>query len=238
MKLPSGLTAERPVSYVPRRVIVILVAALSLQLAWQAVRPGPEVTISELSAPPSLSLLRVISLGEPDTLSRLLMLRLQAHDYQPGISIPFRDLDYDRLVVWLDVILELNPESHYPLLSASRVYSEVPDEDKKRRILEFVHAKFLERPAERWQWMAHAVYVAKHRLRDLELALEYARAIRKNVPVGTAPDWAMQMELFVLEDMGETESAMVLLGGLLESGVIRDENQLEFLRQRLEASDN
>ncbi len=47
----------------------------------------------------------------------------------------------------------------------------------------------------------------------------------------------MQVELFVLEDMGETESAMVLLGGLLESGVIRDENQLEFLKQRLEESE-
>lgn len=236
MKLPSGLTTERPVSYVPRRVIVILIAALALQITWQALRPGPEIRITALSAPPSFSLLRVFSLGDPETLSRLLMLRLQAHDYQPGISIPFRDLDYDRLAEWLDVILELNPDSHYPLLSASRVYSEVPDEEKRRRILAFVHEKFLQNPAERWQWMAHAVYVAKHRIGDLELALEYARAIRKNVPVETAPDWAMQMELFVLEDMGETESAMVLLGGLLESGVIRDENQLEFLKQRLEES--
>ncbi len=190
MKLPSGLTTERPVSYVPRRVTVVLIAALVLQLTWHALRLGPEVTITGLSAPPSLSLLRALSLGEPDTLSRLLMLRLQAHDYQPGISIPFRELDYERLIQWLDIILELNPDSHYPLLSAARVYSEVPDEEKKRRMLQFVHGKFLEKPAERWQWMAHSVYVAKHRIGDMELALEYARAIRKNVPVGAAPDYA------------------------------------------------
>ena len=237
MKAFTGLVNERPVAVVPWPIHAVLILALALQVAWHGSRPAPATGIEELAPPPDPAYLRVLGFGESAALARLLMLRLQAHDNQPGISIPFRQLDYDRVIEWLDVILALDPASHYPLLSAARVYTSVPDEIKQRKMLEFVHEKFLERPAGRWPWLAHAVYVAEHRIGDLELALEYARAIRKNVPPGAAPDWALQMELFVLDDMGRTESARVLLGALLESGVIRDRNQLEFLKQRLGESE-
>jgi hypothetical protein len=52
----------------------------------------------------------------------------------------------------------------------------------------------------------------------------------------TAPDvplWAKQMEVFILEDMNELEAARIMLGGLLESGAIRDPAQARFLAQRL-----
>lgn len=237
MKVLSGFSGERPVSDVPPAVMIILVAAFTAQILWHAWRPGPVAARAELPAPPPLAILEVAGLGEPTTLSGILMLWLQSFDNQPGLSLSFRELDYDRIIEWLDRILELEPRSHYPLLSAARVYSAVPDEEKKRKMLEFVHAKFLERPAERWQWMTHAVYVAKHRIEDPALALEYARAIRKNVPPGAAPDWAVQMEVFVLEDMGDIEGAKVLLGGLLESGAIKDKNQYEFLMNRLTSDD-
>jgi hypothetical protein len=44
------------------------------------------------------------------------------------------------------------------------------------------------------------------------------------------------MELFVLEDLGEIESAKILLGGLIESGAITDPNEVRFLTERLGAS--
>jgi hypothetical protein len=42
------------------------------------------------------------------------------------------------------------------------------------------------------------------------------------------------MQIFILEDMGELESATILLGGLLASGEVRDANEIHFLTQRLE----
>jgi hypothetical protein len=41
------------------------------------------------------------------------------------------------------------------------------------------------------------------------------------------------MEIYVLEDMGEIESAKILIGGLLESGAITDAHELQFLKDRL-----
>jgi hypothetical protein len=42
------------------------------------------------------------------------------------------------------------------------------------------------------------------------------------------------MEIFILEDMNELEAARILLGGLLESGAIRDPAEARFLRQRMD----
>jgi hypothetical protein len=81
--------------------------------------------------------------------------------------------------------------------------------------------------------MVHAVYVAKHRLEDYPLALEYAHEIARQVTLEDIPSWVKQMEIYVLEDMGEIESAKILIGGLLESGAITDAHELQFLKDRL-----
>jgi hypothetical protein len=41
------------------------------------------------------------------------------------------------------------------------------------------------------------------------------------------------MRIFILEDMGELDSATILLGGLLASGEINDAREIHFLTQRL-----
>ncbi len=228
------LDKERPIKVVPRLVVVTLIISLISQVSWHAWRPSIEARASELSEPPHEVLLQVLSLGEQTTLSKILMLWLQAFDNQPGISIPFKELDYDRVIAWLELIMKLDNRSHYPLLSASRIYSEVPDNNMKRQMLDFVFTKFIESPNERWLWLAHAVYVAKHRIQDLELAKYYARALRVHATAEHVPDWAKQMELFILEDLDDVEGAKILLGGLLDSGVINDPDELKYFVERLE----
>ncbi|MGH8727970.1 MAG: hypothetical protein ACREV9_07400 [Burkholderiales bacterium] len=178
-------------------------------------------------------------MDEPIATAQLMTLYLQAHDNQPGISIPFRELDYDRVEAWLSTILDLDPASQYPLLMASHLYAQVPDEKKIRRMLAFVYEEFLRDPEGRWRWLAHAAIMAKHRLKDLPLALEYARALAEHSQ--SAPPWARQMHIVLLEDLGEVEAAKILLGGLLESGKVADRHELHFLNQwleRLEGGEN
>ncbi len=47
------------------------------------------------------------------------------------------------------------------------------------------------------------------------------------------PGWARQMEIFLREDLGEYESAKILLGGLLASGSVTDPHEVRFLTERL-----
>ena len=224
-------SAERAVGQVPRPVLLVFVAALCLQIAWQAWQPRPSARAEALGAPASPSTLRALSLGEPIALAQLLTLYLQAFDNQPGVSIPFRDLDYARVTAWLGTLLELDPAAQYPLLMATQLYGQVPDEARQRLMCGFVHDQFWRDPDRRWRWLAHCAVMAKHRLRDTRLALDYAEAITRGAR--HASNWARQMRIFILEDLGEIEAARVLLGGLLASGEVSEEKEIHFLTERL-----
>lgn len=226
---------ERSWKVVPKAVLIGMALSLALQIGWHAVQPAPVAVARDLSAPPPRMALRALSLGDPIFLSYVLLLRLQAFDNQPGISIPFKDLDYSKVIGWLDASLDLDPVSQYPLLLAATVYAQVPDEPKQRAMLDFVFRRFLDDPARRWQWLAHASVMARHRLHDLQLALRYAQALADHAADASIPSWARQMHIFLRADMGEHEAAKILLGGLLAGGTVQDPHEIAFLMQRLDA---
>jgi hypothetical protein len=224
---------QRSIARVPRSVLALLSLGLAAQIALKAGAPRPVASAQDLPFPPSSGTLRLASFGDPVALAKGLMLYLQAFDYRSGTRVPYRDLDYDRLGTWLARILELDPQGQYPLLAASRLYAEVPDEAKKRSMLEFVYRQFLLDPNRRWRWLAQATAIAKHELHDLPLALRYARAIRRYATAENVPLWAKQMEIFILEDLNELETARLIIGGAVQSGAVKDPAELRFLEQRL-----
>ncbi len=229
------MAGERPVADVATPVKGLLVVALIAQIALHASQPAPVPRIDRLPSPPPANTIAALSLGETRVAAKLAMLWLQAFDYAPGISVPLASLDYARVVAWLETILALDPGASYPLLAAARIYAEVPDPARQRQMLDFVEAAFHADPNARWQWLAHAVFVARHRLHDDALALEYARALARETDPARVPSWARQMHIFVLENIGELEAAKVLLGGLLASGEVTDPHEHAFLSRRLQA---
>jgi hypothetical protein len=227
--------AERAISSVPVAVLGLLVAALAGQLVLKTAEPRPAATALDLPDPLPHAALQLAAMGEPIATANLLSLYLQAFDNQPGVSIPFKDLDYAKVESWLSSILDLDPPGQYPLMMASQIYAQVPDVQKQRQMLDLTFRKFLVDPNRRWRWLAHAAIMAKHRLNDPALALRYARALTERATAPSVPDWAKQMHIFVLEDMGETETVKILLGGLLVSGTVTDPHEIHFLTERLKA---
>ena len=225
----------RPLSAIPVWIIVLLLAGLAVQVTWQVGRSGPEAHRIDLPPAPSPLLLRAASLGEPELAARIAILYLQAYDLRGDNAVPYQYLDYARLIDWLRAIVQTDPKSAYALFSAARIYAENPDRAKCRAVLEFLHETFEHDPERRWPWLAHAALIAKHRLRDLPLALRYARAIDGSVRDPRAPLWAKHMEIFILEDMNEIVAAKIMLGGLIASGRIVDTSELLLLHERLEA---
>ena len=224
---------QRRLSLVPLPVALLLACALVWQTIWAAMNPHPPQAASDLALPPSAASVRIFSLGEPLAWAKLANLSLQAYDNQPGISLPFKHLDYRRIEAWLARILELDPDGQYPLLAASRLYGAVDDPARQRRMLDFVQRQFLLDPNRRWQWLAHAAFVARHQLRDLNLAVRYAESLRLHAKSPRVPSWARQMEIFLRADMNEYETAKLLLGALLASGEVTDPSEYRFLSGRL-----
>jgi len=226
-------TDQRSYLKVPVWVISAFMLLLALQILLGIHKEPPEARVHELPAAPPADYLKVIDFGDPQFLSRHIVLWLQAHDYQQGVSLSYSEINYERLISWLDKSVVLDSKHDYPLLLASRVYSMVADSERQRMMLEYVAYAFAKQPVQRWRFMAHAVYVARHHLKDKNLALGYARLLREETRASEIPDWARQMHIFILADMGKTEAAKVLLGGLYESGELQDEGEYEYLIKRL-----
>lgn len=205
--------AERRVAAVPWVARVMLAAALAAQIGWHGWRPALPAEADALRPVPPVPVLRLAALGDETALAKLLVLRLQAHDNQPGVSIPFAALDYKRVADWLDAIIDLDPRSDYPLLAAARLYGSVPDPGRQRVMFELVHRRFLEAPNRRWPWLAHAAVLARHRLGDPALALRYARALAERATGPEVPAWVREMSVILAVDMGDVETSRVLAGG-------------------------
>jgi len=227
-------SAQRPLAAVPAWVLCLLALGLAAQVSLRSTGRAAPPAASDLPNAPSAAALRLASLGETAAFSRLAMLWLQSFDSRGDNAMPYQRLDYGRLIAWLAAILTTDPRSGYPLFAAALVYADNADTAKARRMLDFVYTEFGRDPNGRWQALAHATLLAKHRLRDLPLARRYAQAIERQTTDPTVPDWARQMEVFILEDMNELKAAKVLLGGLLATGRIRDAEERRFLQGRLE----
>lgn len=224
---------ERPIASVPVPVAILAMLALAAQVAWQWPRGDAAPQASDLPPPPTAGALALASLGERAAFARAAMLWLQAFDSSGTNATPYQRLDYSRLVGWLAAIQAVDERSTSPLFAASRIYAEVADATRVRRILSFIHGAFFEDPNRRWPTLAQAALIAKHRLHDLPLALRYAADLQRMTTDPTIPSWARQMEIFILEDMNELEAARIMLGGLLATGRIRDPEERRFLEGRL-----
>ena len=207
---------------------------LAAQLAVPRGAPASRSSGRDLPPAPRVAALRLASLGEPEAMARLVMLYVQAFDSGGGNSLPYRRLDYRRLIAWLESIVALDPRSQYPLFCAARIYAENADPQRMRLMLDFLYREYFADPNRRWPWLAHAALLAKHELKDLPLARRYAVAIDRHTTAADVPLWAKQMELFILEDMGELEAERIMIAGLIRSGKITDPAEALVLKRRLE----
>ena len=223
---------ERPLTHLPKFLLPLLVTALALQLIWHATQSHNTAQYVPLSVPPPPALFSMMALGDNILASRVLDIWLQSHDNQPGISIPYKQLDYVRVTQWLNLSLQLDARDTYPMLVASHIYAPVNDAGRTRIMLDFIEQKFIENPQYRWRALADASITAKHRLKDLPLALRYAETLAAHAG-NDVPYWAKDIRLIVREEMGEKEAVRVLIGGLLQNGNITDPYELRFLQQRL-----
>ena len=209
----------------PHLLVAAAVAAHWLYAAWL---PAPKTQAAQIPAAADTAWLRVASLGEPEAMSRMLMLQVQTFDE----GLRWRDLDYTALAAWLDRALDLDPRGQAPLLAAADVYGAVHDPRRVRIMLAWIERRFGEDPDRRWPWMAHAALLARHRLHDTALALRYAQAIRRHATGPGVPPWARELEP-VLARASERDAALLLAGGLLATGQVRDAARLQWLERRL-----
>jgi hypothetical protein len=226
--------AERPFKALPLPLLFGGLVVLMMQvLVTQLSLSRGELAYKPLSEPLEASTYRIASMGSDHLTSYLLAIKLQLHDNQSGKHIRYDLLNYQTLSDWLDQIVLLNIQSEYPTMLASRIYGQTRDEKKLRLMVSFIQRSFTQNPQLHWRRMTEATILAKHKLKDLELALSLAAQLA-SLPVEVSmPHWARDMQFIILGKMTEFEAGMAIIIALLESGSINDSDELRFLKKQL-----
>jgi hypothetical protein len=210
----------------------LVLLGLQILLHQSAIRQA-DASYKPLTTPFDSSLYRALSMGSQQLFSYLLVIRLQLHDNQAGKHVRYSQLNYERLVDWLDQIYQLNTQSEYPTMLASRVYSQTRDKARLKIILEFIDRTFMQNPQLHWRRLAEASVIAKHQLGDLQLALQMAEKLSSQPASVKMPSWARDMQFILLGDMNEFETAITIIVALLQSEAVNDPDEARFLKEML-----
>ncbi len=226
--------AERPLLEVPWPLLAGFALLFALQLGYHHVKERElAASYRQLDAPFAAATYRGAAMGSEHLLGHLLAIRLQLHDNQAGRHFRYSLMDYDRLIAWLDRISDIAPGTEYPLLLASRIYSQTGNEERLRQIIAFIERRFADNPQLHWRRLAEASLLARHKLGDLELALRLAELLAQQPASVVMPHWARDFEFLLLAELNEFEAAIAIIQALLESDAIRDVDEQRFLREKL-----
>ena len=176
---------------------------------------------------------QALAFGSDRLLSYALMLSVQLHDNQIGKHIGYQHVNYETLSRWLLTIYELNPLSDYPAFLTTRVYSQVSEPAKIVKLIEVTQHLFTINPVQHWRRMTEACLLAKHQLKDLSLALTLAKQVADLPASIELPHWARDMKLILLDELNQLESAQLLISSMLQSGEVKDNDEIRFLKSRL-----
>jgi hypothetical protein len=226
--------AERPFRALPLSLVLFFFVTLAMQIGiFQLSMFKSELEYKPLAEPFVSSTYRISAMGSDRLMSYLLAIRLQLHDNQSGKHIRYEQLDYKKLVSWLDQIDRLNIHSGYTAMLASRVYSQTADKKNIRLMIDFIQRSFVQNPQLNWRRMTEATILAKHKLDDLELALSLAAQLTKQPIEVVMPQWARDMKFLILGEMNEFEAGIAIIVMLLESDSVDEIDEQRFLEGKL-----
>lgn len=179
----------------------------TVQKQWMNVPPVPAQT--------SVSM---IALGDEQLAYRFYATMLQNLGNMDGKQISLKDYNYQSLKNWFFLEDHLDPVSNIIPMIAAYYYGAVKDKEKLGEVLDYLAVVGQRPEGEKWRWLGHAVYLARHEQKDNKRALELAKLLAANKSPDLA-DWAKQMPVFILQEEGQTELAYKIMLNILISNV-------------------
>ena len=172
----------------------------------------------------------MMALGDAQFAYRLGAITLQNLGDGGGRVTPISNYEFDKLGAWFRLLDGLDPASdHVPMLAA--YYFGGSRAPKDVAVVVDYLARIGENPVgSKWRWLAQAIFLARHRLNNLDLALDLSyRLSRMELVDDTMPAWGRNMPAFVLSEKGDREDARKMVENLLYSSRGFHPNEVNFM---------
>lgn len=194
-------------------------ASSDMQAKWAGVPPVPRQETAVMMA-----------LGDGQFSFRSGAITLQNLGDTGGRVTPLKEYSYAMLGQWFALLHLLDPASDHIPMAAAYYFGATPVKKDVRVVVDYLGRIGQNPYGEKWRWLAHAAYLARHKLDDLPLALDLAYKLsRMQVAGGELPLWARQMPAFILKEQGERDSARDLIEQMLATEKNLHPNEVNFM---------
>lgn len=211
------------------RDTLLLVAIFAAQVLVASTMLEYRERTEPITIPPSYETGLAVSLGDGEFFFRSSAMHLTNAGVSGGQTIPLKDLDFARLQEWFFLLDRFDSRSNLIPVLAGYWFGFTQYRPDARYIIDYLLARAENDPEQAWRWRLQAIYLAKHRVEDLDLALEIAEATAATDDPN-APFFLKQMPAFVLEDMGEEEAALILLKTIMATHPDLPDDEARFLQ--------
>lgn len=213
------------------RFVLLLLAFFLLQVAywhhtWRIV-PKMEV----VTMPPGPDTLKVLSFGDPQFLFRYLTYTLSTMGDTFGRSTPLSQYNMQRVYLWASAMDTLDDESNVVPTLAAYYFAKTQKTEKARYMVDYLYEHASKRPEKKWWWLTQAAYIARHVLKDEDLALKVSTPLIKAEGI---PMWARQIPAFIHEGRGEFDDALHIMETILNHAEEIPPSELKFMRYFVE----
>lgn len=166
---------------------------------------------------PNLNTVKLLSLGDYQFYFRNFAFKVQNAGDSWGRFTALKEYDYEKLQGWFYLLDELDSKSNFVPSLASYYYSQTQNSEDTIHIVEYLRNHAKRDPRRKWWWLAQAVYIANHKLKNKDLALEVSYELAATPKDVKMPYWARQMPAFIHEQRGEKNAAKEIIIDILNN---------------------
>jgi hypothetical protein len=156
---------------------------------------------------PGKEALHALTFGDDEFYFRVLGFIIQNAGDTFGRFTSLRYYDFNKLYHWFNLLDELDHRSNMIPAMATYYFSQTQNTADVRYIVDYLYTHSTRDIGHKWWWLVQSIYLAMHKLNDMDLALKVsAPLVHKDVPV-----WAQQMAAVVHEKRGEMDDALRIM---------------------------
>jgi hypothetical protein len=189
------------------RHYALLLLFVTLQVVFWSrtshIKPQMEI----VPAVPGKEAVMALSFGDEEFYFRLLALDIQNAGDTYGRFTALRYYDFNRLYQWFKLLDTLDKRSNMIPAMATYYFSQTQNTTDIRYITSYLYEHATADVEHKWWWLLQSLYLAMHKLNDMNLAKKLATPlINPKVPA-----FAQQMAAVVSEKRGEMEDAYQIM---------------------------
>ncbi|MEI7668890.1 MAG: hypothetical protein WCJ33_02260 [Pseudomonadota bacterium] len=213
------------IKFIRNNLFLLVFTALQICF-WDATRAKlPDMGI--VPDVPGRVAVKALSFGDEEFYFRLLALDIQNAGDTFGRFTALYQYDFKKLYAWFNLLDLLDNQSDYMPFTASYYFSQTQNVPDVRYVVDYLYQHSATRPDKKYWWLAQAVYLAQHKLKDNELAVKIAAPLEH---ADNAPFWVRQLPAFVHESRGEMSDALRIIEHIQQNSKDIPEGELRFMK--------